>query len=71
MAHPTIGDHDLNKQNLTPPVDAWTQVTAYLTKIESTLSDKASKKLLHFLANWLLGRFLKNTDKYSLNPVQR
>lgn len=71
MANPIIGDHDLNKQNWTPPVDAWTQVTAYLTKIESTLSDKASKKLLHFLANWLLGRFLKNTDKYSLNPVQR
>lgn len=71
MAHPTIGDPDLNKQNLTPPVDAWTQVTAYLTKIESTLSDKASKRLLHFLANRLLGRFLKNTDKYSLNPFQR
>lgn len=71
MANPIIGDHDLNKQNWTPPVDAWTQVTAYLTKIESTLSDKASKRLLHFLANRLLGRFLKNTDKYSLNPFQR
>lgn len=71
MANPIIGDHDLNKQNWTPPVDAWTQVTAYLTKIESTLSDKASKKLLNFLANWLLGRFLKNNDKYSLNPFQR